>query len=142
MTKQGIEATSVTVEDWRINSLNVNVLVDKTKVAMQDNKPTTVILAGLESSTYKAQDEEGNNIPIRKTIGRQYHVEGELVVCGKEAQIKLFKLLEPMWTLDSNTKLVVVCLFLHYIAGSCCDDPDHAPNRKLQNFESKIRSDL
>jgi hypothetical protein len=36
----------------------------------------------------------------------------------------------------------VVCPFLQYIAGSCCDDADHAPNRKLQNFESKIRSDL
>jgi hypothetical protein len=67
-------------------------------------------------------------------------VEGELVVCA--SQIKLFKLLEPMWTLDTNTKLVVVCPFLQYIAGSCCDDADHTPNRKLQNFEIKIRSDL
>jgi hypothetical protein len=63
MTKQGIEATSVTVEDWRVNSLNVNVLVDKSKVDMQDNKPTTVILAGLESSTYKAQERKETTSP-------------------------------------------------------------------------------
>jgi hypothetical protein len=69
-------------------------------------------------------------------------VEGELVVCSKEVQIKHFKNLEPMWKLDTNVKLVMVCPMLQYIAGSCCEDADHVPNRAKQNFESKRRGDL
>jgi hypothetical protein len=69
-------------------------------------------------------------------------VEGELIVCNKEVQVKHFKNLEPLWTLDENIKLVVVCPLLQYIAGSCCEDADHIPNKGNQNYESKLRSDL
>jgi hypothetical protein len=109
---------------------------------MKDYKPSTVILVGLESSIYQAQTEDGYSMPTRKTIASDYHVEGELVVCSKEVQIKHFKKLEPIWKLDTNVKLVVVCPMLQDIAGSCCEDADHVPNRVNQNFESKLRGDL
>jgi hypothetical protein len=63
-------------------------------------------------------------------------------VCNKDVQVKHFKNLEPLWILEENIKLVVVCPLLQYIAGSCCEDTDHIPNRGNQNYESKLRSDL
>jgi hypothetical protein len=81
-------------------------------------------------------------MPIRKTGEGKFHVEGELVVCGKEAQVKLFKLMTPLWMMDESVKLVVVCPLLQYIKSSCCEDEDHIPNRRLQNYESKLRGDL
>jgi hypothetical protein len=142
MTKQGIEAQSVVVQECRVNSCNVTTLVEKTKVAVGDYKPSTIILVGLENSIYQAQTEDGYSMPIRKTVAGDYHVVGELIVCNKEVQVKHFKNLEPMWTLDENIKLVVVCPLLQYIAGSCCEDADHIPNKGNQNYESKLRSDL
>jgi hypothetical protein len=142
MSKQGIEAQSVVVQEWRINACNVTTLVEKTRVAIGDYKPSTIILVGLESSIYQAQTEDGYSMPIRNTIAGDYHVEGELVVCNKEVHVKHFKNMEPLWTLDESIKMVVVCPLLQYIAGSCCEDADHIPNRGNQNYESKLRSDL
>jgi hypothetical protein len=76
MTKQGIEAQSVVVQEWRINSCNITTFEDKTKVAIEDYKPSTIILIGLESSIHQAQTEDGYSMPIRKTIAVDYHVEG------------------------------------------------------------------
>jgi hypothetical protein len=69
-------------------------------------------------------------------------VDGELIVGGKEVQMKLFKLLKPIWDLDKQKKLVVISPMLRYVTGSCCDDPEHIPNRKEQNYESILKSGL
>jgi hypothetical protein len=104
MTKQGNEAQSVVVQEWRINSCNVTTLEEKTKVTIEDYKPSTIILIGLERSIYQAQTEDGYSMPIRKTIAKDYHVKGDLIVCSKDVQVKHFKNLEPLWKLDETIK--------------------------------------
>jgi hypothetical protein len=68
MSKLGIETKAVAVQEWRVNSCNVNMLEEKTRVAMKDCKLSTVILVGLENSIYQAQTKDGYSMPIRKTI--------------------------------------------------------------------------
>jgi hypothetical protein len=142
MVSQGIVAKSVVVEEWKVKVDSINMLVEKTKEAVQEARPTTIILCGLEMSVYQAQTEEGYNMPISKTGGGDYHVEGELAVCNREAQLKLFKLMEPLWKMATDIKLVVVCPFLLYITGSCCDCESHITNRQHQNYESKLKGGL
>jgi hypothetical protein len=110
--------------------------------AINEQSPTMLIFVGLEESFYMAQDETGHTLPARKAPDGHFHVDGELIVGGKEVQMKLFKLLDPIWDLDKDRKMVVISPMPRYITGSCCDDPQHIPNRSAQNYESVLQSGL
>jgi hypothetical protein len=142
MTKQGIVARALVLKDWKVKADSVSTLVEQTKKAIEEERPSTIILCSMEQSVYQAQTEEGNNMPITKNREGELHVEGELGVCGREAQLKLFKLMEPIWKMATDIKLVAMCPFLQYITDSCCGEEGHITNRKHQNFESKLRSGL
>jgi hypothetical protein len=94
MLSQGITARAVVTENWKVNVDMISDLVEKTKAAMAADKPTMVIVCGMERSVYQVQTEEGYNLPLSRTKEGEVHVEGELAVCGKEAQVNLFKLME------------------------------------------------
>jgi hypothetical protein len=64
------------------------------------------------------------------------------VVAGVEAQKKLFDLMEPMWEATKGTKTIVVAPVVRYITKSCCDDPDHMPNRHEEGFVQKYKKEV
>jgi hypothetical protein len=136
------QVDTATVPEWRVNSGNVALLKEKAMAAINEQRPTMLIFIGLEESFYMAQDETGHTLPARKAPDGHFHVDGELIVGGKDVQMKLFKLLDPIWDLEKDLKMVVISPMPRYITGSCCNDPQHIPNRSAQNYESGLRSGL
>jgi hypothetical protein len=61
-----------------------------------------------------------------------------LVVANPEAQGKLLGLLEPLLEMTAG----IATLMIRYIKDSCCDDPDHMPNKTNPDFEKKLKDDL
>jgi hypothetical protein len=89
-----------------------------------------IVIAGLDESYYMAQYEEFHTSPVRKDSDGHYHIDGDLVLAAKEAQMRILKLLEQIWELTAGTRTVVIGPMARYVTESCCDDPDHIPNRK------------
>jgi hypothetical protein len=63
-----------------------------------------IVIAGLDESYYMAQYEEFHTSPARKDAEGIYHIDGDLVLAAKEAQLKILKLLEPIWELTAGIK--------------------------------------
>jgi hypothetical protein len=142
LVRSGQTAVTAYIPEWRVNSGNVGLLCEKAKIAIEESKPETVILIGLEESFFMAQQETGHTLPAWKANDGAFHVDGDLVVAGKEVQMKLLKLMAPIWEITTGRKLVVLSPMIRYIKASCCDDKDHIPNRNLPNFKSMIQSGL
>jgi hypothetical protein len=102
LKSSGVTAEAVTLEDWRANPNSVSPMIENVKMALTEVRPETLVLIGLESSFYQAQTEDGFTLPIKKAADGHYHVEGELVLCTREVQVKHFKTMEPMWQLSEQ----------------------------------------
>jgi hypothetical protein len=142
LKSSGVTAEAVTLEDWRANPISIGLMLDKVKLALTEVRPETLVLIGLESSFYQAQTEDGFTMPVKKTTDGHYHVEGELVLCTREVQIKHFKTMEPLWQLSEHFKMIIIAPLPEYIIGGCCQGSGHVANRGLPNFEAKLRSGL
>jgi hypothetical protein len=142
LARQQQTVATVAIPDWRINTGNVTRLCEKASRAINNHNPATLILIGLEDSFYMAQSESGHTCPALKANDGHFHVDGELVVGSKEIQLKLLKLLNPVWDLAVGRKLIVINPMLRYITAGCCEDPEHITNRSDENFESSLRSRL
>jgi hypothetical protein len=140
--RTGAEAMVVSIPEWRVNTQNVALLVEKAKSALEGREQYAIILVGLEDSYYQTQSEEGYTMLARKDNDGHFHVDGDLLVVNKEAQMRLFKLMEPIWRLAPKQIMIIISPMIRYLTGSCCADPDHIPNRTAPNFESVIRSSL
>jgi hypothetical protein len=81
-------------------------------------------------------------LPATKDVSGHYHIHGDLVVASRETQIKLAKLMEPLWAATKGVKTVIVGPVDRYVTEGCCGDPDHMPNRKSDNFIDKMRCDV
>jgi hypothetical protein len=63
-------------------------------------------------------------------------------VAGKEAQRKLFSIMDPIWQATVGIKTIIGWPVVRYVTGGCCGDPDHMPNRGNDDFEEKLKSDV
>jgi hypothetical protein len=96
-------------------------------------------VAGLDESYFMASYEEVHTLPATKGPDGRYHIHGDLVLASREAHKKLFELMEPIWAATQGIKTLFIGPVVRYITKGCCDDPDHMPNRKAANFETKLR---
>jgi hypothetical protein len=140
--RTGAEAMVVSIPEWRINTQNVALLIEKAKSALEGREQHAIILVGLEDSYYQTQSEEGYTMPARKDIDGHFHVDGDLHVANKEAQMRMFKLMEPIWRLAPKQVMIIISPMIRYLTARCCTVPDHIPNRTAPNFESMIWSSL
>jgi len=89
-----------------------------------------------------ASSEEGGELPIRKYVTGEYHVEGDIVLASKERLYLFFKNCLPFLTLLAGRKVIFLTPMPRYLYVGCCNVEDHAPNRQDPDFESKMRKEL
>jgi hypothetical protein len=78
----------------------------------------------------------------KKIEDASLHIEGELTICTKKVQIRLSKLLDPIWMLSSEVSMIIINSMCIFASGVCCKDKNHNLNRSSQAFEAKLRSGL
>ncbi len=101
---------------------------------MPDRRPTKCY--------FVIHKEEGGDLPIRWVLPGDYHVEGDLVVASKERQFMFFKNCLPFLTLLAGRLVVFLTPMPRYLYISCCEDTEHAPNRREAGFEDELRKAL
>jgi len=109
---------------------------------IQKHNPGCVIFQLMDNSVYFASAEDGSLVPARKGGDGVYHVDGDLVVAHKDTLCNLFRLLTPLFELAKGRKRVVVLPLPRYVTGSCCEDPEHIPNRREASYYGNIKEGL
>jgi hypothetical protein len=142
LVRAGKTVEQVVYPEWRVTQPFVAKMATDMATAMAKFRPRVIIIAGLDESYYMAQYEEFHTSPARKDAEGFYHIDGDLVLAAKEAQLKILKLLEPIWELTAGIRTVVFGPMARYVTESCCGDPDHIPNRQAVGFIDGQKKEL
>jgi len=143
MADRGHEVIVCAVSGWRPNKTAVEEMAARVEEALLELTPNDVIVLHLfDNVAYMARSEEGGDLPIRQFINGEYHVEGDLVIAGKDRLYMFFKNALPLLKLLEGRKVIFLIPLPRYIAVGCCEDDEHAPNRADPGFEANLRAGL
>jgi uncharacterized membrane protein YgcG len=142
LVRKGKKCELVSYPEWRITQAFVTRMVTDLTAAMAAKRPKGIIVAGLDESYYMAQYEEVHTSPARKDAAGHYHIDGDLIVAAKTAQLRMLNILAPVWEQTEGTKTVVISPMARYITEGCCDDSDHIPNRLKTGFHDRLKREL
>jgi hypothetical protein len=99
-----------------------------------------IVIHCFDNVSFMARSEEGGDLPIRRYCDGEFHIEGELVLASKERLYMYFCL--PIFTLLEGRTVFFLTPMPRYLYTSCCERPDHAPNRTGEDFEDVFRKSL
>jgi hypothetical protein len=143
LADRGHEVVICAASGWRPNKTAVEEMCEKVEEALKMISPTDVVVVHLfDNVSYMARSEEGGDLPIRRYVTGQFHVEGDLVLASKERLFMFFKNALPLLRLLEAYKVIFLTPLPRYLLESCCEAEDHAPNRYNENFEADLRSGL
>jgi hypothetical protein len=143
MADRGHEVIICAASGWRPNKTAVEELVIKVEEALRELTSNDVIVLHLyDNIAYMARSEEGGDLPIRQFVNGEFHVEGDLVIAGKDRLYMYFKNTLPLLRLLDGRRVVFLIPLPRYILTGCCEQEDHAPNRGDPGFEDSIRAGL
>jgi hypothetical protein len=142
LVRTGKKCELVSYPEWRVTQAFVARMATDLAAAMAAKRPKAIIIAGLDESYYMAQYEEVHTSPARKDAAGHYHIDGDLIVAAKSAQMRMLNVLAPIWEQTEGTKTVIICPMVRYITEGCCDDSEHIPNRLDPGFHDKLKKEL
>jgi hypothetical protein len=107
MADRGHEVIVCAVSGWRPNKTAVEEMAARVEEALLELSPNNVIVLHLfDNIAYMARSEEGGDLPIRQFINGEYHVEGDLVLAGKDRLYMFFKNTLPLLKLLEGHKVI------------------------------------
>ncbi len=96
-----------------------------------------------DNTSFYARTCEGGLIPCRRELNSStYHIDGDLVLQPLEALERSFDDCKPIFEACRGHKVVILSPLPRYIMAGCCQDEEHAPNRRDTNFKSFLISGL
>jgi hypothetical protein len=139
-------AATLGTAGWFPNKRNCEKLENDLREFLEGLEPdpereTVVIFSMLDKSYFQARGEDGSYSPHRLLNG-SYHVDGDLVSCPIEHLKFQFELLVPVFKAADNYRRVLLGPVPRYMYSSCCEDPEHAPNRQEEDFLEKLLDNL
>jgi hypothetical protein len=121
MADRGHEVIVCAVSGWRPNKTAVEEMAARTEEALRELLPSDVIVLHLlDNVAYMARSEEGGDLPIRQFINGKFHVEGDLVLAGKDRLSMFFKNTLPLLRLLKGRKVIFLIPLPRYIYVGCC----------------------
>jgi hypothetical protein len=85
LADRGHEVIICAVPGWRPNKTAVEEMAAKVGEALKLLTPNDVVILHLfDNRAYMARSEEGGDLPIRQYCTGEFHVEGDLVLAGKD----------------------------------------------------------
>jgi hypothetical protein len=108
------------------------------KEAIREKDPTTVVLFLLDSSINHGRQEDGSSMASRRNNEGNYHIEGELAVCGRDTLLKHFNTLKPLLDLTAKKRGILVSPMPRYVMTGCCSEPNHCSNRRFLDFVKRF----
>jgi uncharacterized membrane protein YgcG len=143
LADRGYEVTLVSKPGWRATKGAVDEMVEKVKEALVNMSPhDVVVIQLLDNTSYLARSDEGGDLPIRRYVDGVFHIEGDLVLAGKDRQYMTFQNLEPLLRVLEGWKVFLLTPMPRFLREACCDELEHAPNRYWPGFEEGLRKNL
>jgi hypothetical protein len=94
---RGHEVVICAASGWRPNKTAVEEMCEKAEEALKMITTNNVVVVHLfDNVSYMARSEEGGDLPIRRYVTGQFHVEGDLVLASKECLYMFFKNALPL----------------------------------------------
>ncbi len=116
MADRGNEVIICAASGWRPNKTTVEELVVKVEEALRELTSNDVIVLHLyDNIAYMARSEEGGDLPIRQYVNGEFHVEGDLVIAGKDRLFMYFKNTLPLLRLLDGGRVVFLIPLPRYI---------------------------
>jgi hypothetical protein len=102
-----------------------------------------ILLQLFDNTSFYARTCEGGLIPCRRELNSStYHIDGDLVLQPFEALERSFEDCKPIFDACREYKAIILSPMPRYIMAGCCQDEEHAPNRRDSNFRSLLISGL
>ncbi len=108
---------------------------------LEISEDAIIVVHCFDNMVYMARSEEGGDLPIRRFPDGSYHIEGDLVLAGKERVLMYFKNCLPFLKLLEGRRVVFLTTLPRYLRG-CCERSDHAANCQEEGFEEQLRKCL
>jgi hypothetical protein len=135
LADRGHEVIICGVRGWRPNKTAVEEMTVKVEEALKLLTPNDVIILHLfDNVAYMSRSEEGGDLPIRQYGNGEFHVEGDLVLAGKDRLNMFFRNALPLLKLLEGLRVVFLTPLPRYLLEGCCEVDDHAPNRFDDGF--------
>jgi hypothetical protein len=85
LADRGYEVTLVSKPGWRATRGAVDEMLEKIKEAMVNlTSRDIIVIQFLDNVSYMVRSEKGGDLPIRRYIDGEFHIEGDLILAGKE----------------------------------------------------------
>jgi hypothetical protein len=141
---RGYEVTLVSKPGWRATKGSVAEMgVEKVKEALGNISPHDVVVVQLlDNTSYLARSDEGGDLPIRRYVDGAFHIEGDLILAGKDRQYMTFQNIEPLLRILEGWRVFLLTPMPRFLREACCDELEHAPNRYSPGFEDGLRKNL
>ena len=134
LREEGNFVNNITLTNWRAKVDAVLALTEHVKEAIRVGQTGATIFQLFDGLFYLGMLPDGTTSrPLRDNNGR-YHVVGELVVAGKEAQYSIYKALKPVLLAAAGGPIILVTPLPRFITHGCCEDETHLTNRSSPDF--------
>ena len=99
----------------------------KVREMLERTNPEVFVFYGLDQGLFYGVGDDGIKFPVRDPNG-VIHVEGEARILGKDSQIKIYEMVQPVLKMAGNKPLVIVMPYHRWVTGPCCSIAGHAVN--------------
>jgi hypothetical protein len=141
LADRGYKVTLVSKPGWRATKGAMDEMVEKVKEAMANLTPRDIVVVQfIDNTSYMALSEEGVDLPISWYVDGEFHIEGDLILAGKDTQFMTLQNIEPILRILEDWKVFLLTPMLRYLQEGCCNELEHAPNRYTPGCIAEFRS--
>ncbi len=134
LADKGYEVTLVYKPDWRALTGTMDEKVEMVNEAMASLTPRDLVVV-----QWCHNSEVVGYLPIRQYVDGEFHIEGYLILAGKDRQFMTFQNIETIFRILERWRAFVLTPMLWYLREGCCDKLEQAPNQYTPGFEEGLQ---
>ena len=138
LIKLGAAVASISAAGWRPTVAGVETLARLVREQIHSERPDFVVFQMLDNVLYMARGEDGTT--SQPTLGEdgKHHVEGELVLAGKDVQVKIYRALRPVLAAVGNIPFILITPLPRYVVAPCCGNAAHVTNFSEPEYQEDL----
>ena len=142
LREEGCYVNMVRTTNWQPTRDGSTALADHVREAVWVGQTGATVFQILDNLLYMGRLPDGTISHAKRDNDRKFHVIGDLVIAGKEAQYNLYKALRPALTAAGSGPIIIITPMQRYISNGCCDDSTHVTNRTNPDFVQELDKSL
>jgi hypothetical protein len=142
LNRQGFNTNICFSDMWRVTPTSVIQFQSKIKEVMSKTTTGALVMQMLDNSVFFGKKEDGTMLPALKGNDGIFHLEGDLVVAGKDRQMEILNMISPIMEMVREIPVVFITPMARYFKNGCCDEMPHISNRFQRSFREDINKQL